>query len=373
MQSPIIYFDNNATTKVSKQVLEKMNEVYNFPLNSSATHQFGRMGNAIIEEARKNLTNLLNAKSYEVIFNSGATEASNTLIFGSDVEIILISKIEHAAVFNCRPSDKKIIEIETLENGTIDLADFQKKLAEISTSNFLVSVMLANNETGAIQPIEEITKLTHQKGGLMHSDIVQAVGKIEIDLEKLNVDFASVSAHKLHGPQGVGALLMRKGLGIKPLIIGGKQEKSRRAGTTNVAGIAGFGEACKTAKEKISDYKKTKDLRDFLESEIKKIAGNNIEIFAEKAERLPNTSQSAIRNSDSQTQLINFDLNGICVSAGSACSSGTIVESRILKSMNVDPSFSSSAIRVSLSPENTRDEVEKFIKIWVDFYQKNCC
>ena len=366
----LIYFDNNATTQVAPQVLAKMNEVFALPMNSAAAHQMGRKGNALVEEARKNLKGLLNAKTFEIVFTASATEASNMLIHGVEAETILVSKIEHPAIFSCRPQNKKFIEIEVLENGLIDISDLQEKLEKFSTANFLVSVMLANNETGAIQPIAEIAKLVHQKGGLMHSDIVQAVGKIEIDLEKLNVDFASVSAHKLHGPQGVGALLFRKGLDIKPLIVGGKQEKSKRAGTTNVAGVAGFGEACKLAKEKISTYEKVKNLRDFLEKEIRKIGGNNIEIFSDSVERLPNTSYIAIRNVDSQTQLINFDLNEICVSAGSACSSGTLVESRILKAMNVDPSFSSSAIRISLSPDNTEDEVNKFIKIWGEFYHK---
>lgn len=366
----LIYFDNNATTQVAPEVLTKMNEAYASPMNSSAAHQLGRKGNTFVEEARKNLKDLLNAKAFEIVFTGSATEASNMLINGVEAEIILVSKIEHAAIFSCRPENKKFIEIEILENGTVDISDLQEKLEKISTANFLVSVMLANNETGAIQPIAEIAKLVHQKGGLMHSDIVQAVGKIDIDLEKLNVDFASVSAHKLHGPQGVGALLFRKGLDVKPLIVGGKQEKSKRAGTTNVAGIAGFGEACKLAKEKISAYEKVKTLRNFIESEVRKIAGNEIQIFADSVERLPNTSYIAIRNIDSQTQLINLDLNGICVSAGPACSSGTLVESRILKAMNIDPSFSSSAIRISLSPENTKNEAEKFIAIWTEMYKK---
>ena len=189
-------------------------------------------------------------------------------------------------------------------------------------------------------------------------------------MEKLNADFASVSAHKINGPQGVGALLVRKGLDVKPLIHGGKQEKSKRAGTTNVAGIAGFGEACKLVKGKIASYENVKKLRDFLESEIQKIAGENCQIFSTEVERLPNTSYIATRNADSQTQSINFDLHGICVSAGSACSSGAAAESRILRAMNVEPAFSTSAIRVSLGVENTKDEIEKFIKIWGEFYQK---
>jgi cysteine desulfurase len=366
----IIYLDHNATTQLASEALAKMNEIYQFPLNNSSSHQLGRKGNKLVEDARKELKNLLNGQNYEVIFTGSATEATNTVMFGVDVKKILFCEIEHPCVFNCRPEGKEVVEIKALKNGLIDISDLKNQLEKISDSNFLVSVMLANNETGAIQPIVEIAKLVHQKGGLFHCDIVQAVGKIEVDLEKLNADFASVSAHKINGPQGVGALLVRKGLDVKPLIHGGKQEKSKRAGTTNVAGIAGFGEACKLVKGKIASYENVKKLRDFLESEIQKIAGENCQIFSAEVERLPNTSYIATRNADSQTQSINFDLHGICVSAGSACSSGAAAESRILRAMNVEPAFSTSAIRVSLGVENTKDEIEKFIKIWGEFYQK---
>lgn len=366
----IIYFDNNATTKLAPQALAKMNEAFQLPLNNLAVHYFGRFATKFVEDARKEVRKLLNAQNYEVIFTASATESTNTLFHGVDVKKILVSKIEHASVYSCRPLGKEVSEIKVLGNGVIDLEDLKSQLEKISDANFLVSVMFANNETGALQPVEEIAKIVHQKGGLFHCDIVQGIGKIPLDLEKINADFASISAHKINGPQGVGALLMRKGLDIKPLIVGGKQEKSKRAGTTNTAGIAGFGEACKITAEKISDYENVKKLRDYLESEIKKIAGSDVKIFSEEAARLPNTCFMALKNSDSQTQLINFDINGICVSAGSACSSGTVVGSRVLAAMGVDPSFASSAIRVSLSPENTQQEVEKFIQVWKEFFER---
>lgn len=366
----IIYFDHNATTKLDPLVLNKMNELYKEPINALATHNLGRKGAQELEEARKSIKNLLNADTYEVTFTSSGTESSNLAIFGSEADVIFLSKIEHTSTFNSRPNGARIIEIESLENGVIDIEDFKKKLEEVESSNFLVSILLANNETGAIQPVEEISKLVHQKGGLIHSDIVQAVGKIDVDLEKLNVDFASVSAHKINGPQGVGALLHRKGLNLKPIIFGGGQEKSKRAGTSNIAGIAGFGEACKLAKAKIELYKETESLRDFLELKMKEVAGDNIEIFSKNVARLPNTSYSSLRNSDNQTQLINFDLNNICVSAGSACSSGTLKISKVLQAMKVKPELLQGAIRVSLGIENTKEEVEKFITIWTKFYQR---
>jgi cysteine desulfurase len=375
----LIFFDHNSTTRLASEALARMNEVYQLPLNNSSTHQLGRQASKIVEEARQEVKDLLNAQNYEVIFTGSSTEATNTVMFGVDIKKILFCAIEHSSVYNCRPENKKIIEIKALNNGLIDVLDLKNKLEEITVkiqeeekacdSGFLVSVMLANNETGAIQPIAEIARLVHQKGGLLHCDIVQAAGKIEVDLESLNIDFASVSAHKINGPQGVGALLVKKGLDIRPLIHGGKQEKSKRAGTTNIAGIAGFGVACHLAKKRITVFAQVSKIRDFLESEIKKIGGQNVQIFATQVARLPNTSYIATKNIDGQSQLINFDLQGICVSAGAACSSGSITGSRILKAMNIEPAFLNSAVRVSFGIENTKAEAEKFIRVWDQFYK----
>ncbi len=371
----LIYLDHNSTTNLAPQAFALMKELYEMPLQGSAVHQLGRKANKFIDTARDNLKELLNAQNYEVIFTGSSTEATNMVMFGADAERIFFSTIEHASVFNCRPKNKEIIEIGALENGLIDMAALDEAITKALNQQprkFLVSAMLANNETGAIQPIAEIAKLTHQKGGLFHCDIVQAVGKIEVDLEKLNVDFASVSAHKIHGPQGVGALLIRKGLDINPLILGSGQEKSKRAGTYNVTGIAGFGEACKLAANQIDEYKKVQNLRDFMESEIKKIAGNNVKIFATEVARIPNTSYIAMRNCDNQMQVINFDLKGICVSAGAACSSGSLKESRVLRAMKIDPDFLSGAIRISLGLNNNLDEIEKFIAAWKEIYSRVC-
>ncbi len=365
-----IYFDHNATTKVAPSVLAKMNEVYGFPINSSANHSLGRKGAKIVEEARQHLKDFLNAENYEVTFTGSGTEASNLVLFGSKVNTIFFSEIEHASVYNSRPSHSKVVEIKALQNGLIDIADLEKKLETITDKNFLVSIMLSNNETGAIQPVEQIAKLVHQKGGLIHSDIVQGVGKISVDLEKLNVDFASISAHKINGPQGVGALLRRKGLDIEPIIFGGSQEGYKRAGTLNTAGIVGFGEACKLSASKLEAYKEIKTLRDFIDSEITKIAGDDVMIFSSSVERLPNTSFISFKNSLTQTQLINFDLNGICVSGGATCSSGSLKASRVLKAMQIDPIFSQGAVRVSLGNDSTKEEAEKFITVWKEFYQK---
>ncbi len=292
----VIYFDNNSTTKIAKEVLAKMNEVYQLPMNSSASHQLGRQGNAFLEEARASLRDLLDAHNYDVIFTGGSTEANNTAMAGLEADKILLCGIEHASVYSCRPHGKEVIEVAALPNGQIDLADLEKQLDKISGTKFLLCLMFANNETGAIQPIKEAAKIAHQRGGLIHCDLVQGTAKLNISLEDLNVDSASLSAHKINGPQGVGALLLRKGLDVKPLLVGGKQEKSKRAGTTNVAGIAGLGAACKLAKAEMTKYNEVQKIRDFIESEIEKIAGKNVKFIARESVRLPNTSYISLKN-----------------------------------------------------------------------------
>lgn len=367
----ITYLDHNATTKLSPEALAKMNEVYPLPLNNSSTHQLGRLGYQLVEEAREEVQKFLNGQNYQVIFTGSSTEATNQVFFSSGVKTILFCPFEHSSVYNSRPKDAEIIELAALENGLLDLEDLKAKLDKISDKNFLVSLMLANNETGAIQPVKETAKIVHQKGGLFHCDIVQAAGKIPVDLEELNPDFVSISAHKIRGPQGVGALLVRKGIDIEPLIHGGKQEKGKRAGTSNTAGIAGFGTACKLAATRLALYKtQVAALRDHLESELKKIAGNKVKFFCDNVARLPNTSYVALRDVDAQTQLIFFDLNKICVSAGAACSSGTTAAPRVLKTMNVSPEFSNSAIRVSLCLETTEQEINHFIATWKKLYER---
>ena len=324
----------------------------------------------LVEAVRDDLRSALNAQNYDAFFTSGGTEANNMVIFSHDFSQIFRGKIEHSSVYNLRPRDAEIIDIKTDANGIINLQDLQEKLAKNSGKNFLVSLMLANNETGAIQPVKEAARIVHQNGGLIHSDLVQAFGKIEIDLEDLNIDFATVSSHKINGPQGVGAVLVRRGIDMRPLIFGGGHEKGKRAGTLNIAAIAGFGVALKLLPQRISKLQEIQQIRDFIESELKKIAGENVRIFSENVPRLANTSFIAIRDGDAQTQLIHFDLNQIMVSSGAACSSGTVAESRILQAMNVEKEFLG-AIRISLDLSNTRAEAEKFISIWKEFYLRS--
>ena len=365
----LINFDNNATTKLCPEALEVMSDAYQFSYNPSANHSLGRQAAMIVENARMNVSEALNANNYEIFFTGGGTEANNMALFSEKFDKIFFSKIEHSSVYNVRPKNTDIIEIETDENGVIDLKKLEEELCKVETANFLVSVMYANSEAGIIQPIKEIAKLVHQKGGLIHSDMVQACGKIKIDLEDLNVDFATISAHKINGPQGVGAIMVRRGLDIEPIIYGGGQENGKRSGTLNVAGIAGLGHCITKLDEKIVKMTEIGKIRDYIEEEIAKIAGNNVKFFGKEVDRVKNTSFFAIKNGDSQTQLIHFDLNKIMVSGGSACSSGSTKAPKILEAMNITEDFKG-ALRVSLSSDNTIDEAKQFIAAFKKYYEK---
>jgi cysteine desulfurase len=363
-----IYLDFNSSSAPHPEVVNAMCEIFKKPYNNSAAHHLGKQAESLVQKSIKSIRNLLNAGNYEVILTSGATESSNQVLFNCEVDKLFYSSIEHSCIYNCKPAEKKIYEFNCDNNGVINLNDFEKKIT--NQRNFLTSAMLANNETGAIQPVAEISKITHKNLGLFFCDIVQGVGKIEIDLEELNVDFACLSAHKIYGPQGIGALLIRKGIELKPLIYGGKQQNSKRAGTQNIASIVGFGVACDIASQRLQQFSQIANLRNYLEKSLKEIANDNIKIISEDAPRLANTSFIALKNVDAQTQLINFDLNKICVSAGSACSSGTIAQSRISQALGLEKHFLNSAIRVSLGFENTKSDIEKFINVWYNFYQQ---
>ena len=364
-----IFLDHNSTSALNLEVSNLMSEIVSEPLNSSATHSLGRKAQAIINKAKEQILSALNAKNYDIIFTSSATEATNTIFFGGDFEEIFLSKIEHASVFNCRPKNRKITEINCSEDGIVLVDDLQNLILN-NSAKFLVSVMACNNETGVIQPIEELAKITHQNLGLFHSDLVQALGKIPVDLEALNVDFASISAHKIHGPAGVGALIYRKNLDFMPLILGGKQQNSKRAGSLNIAGIAGFGLAVEIAQKNLTEFAKIQILRDYLEENLLKITNGDLKIFGKNVSRLPNTCFYSVKNLNNQTQLINFDLNNICVSAGASCSSGSVSSSKTLQAMNVESEFLTGSIRVSLSIKNNLEEINYFLKIFSEFYNK---
>lgn len=365
----LIYFDNNSTTRLADEAFVKMNEIYKLPISASATHIYGQSAISILEESRAKVKKALNGDNYELIFTGGASEANNLALFGCEAKTILLCAIEHASVFYCRDKNKEFIEVGVLENGLIDIADLEKKLEKLNHKNFMVTLCLVNNETGTIQNVKEVARLVHKKGGLIHSDVVQAVGKIKVDLEELEVDLASVSAHKVRGPQGVGALLVKKGIKINPIIHGSKQEKSKRAGTHNIAGIAGFAAACEVID--VENYHKISALRNHLEKSLKAIAGDDVMFFGNKAARVPNTCYIGVVGIDKQKQMKDFSNNKICVSDVTGCANGDNVGSNTLLAMKIDDRYLQNTIRVSLGVENTLEEVEKFIRVWGNFYRDN--
>jgi cysteine desulfurase len=370
MTKEAIYLDNNATTLINPFVLKAMNATYELPLNSSSAHKFGQIAGKYINDSKSKISKLINGENYKIIITSGATESNNIALKAFDNYQIITTKAEHACVLEAsKKQNATLVNVD--ENGLIKLDELEEALKAQPNKDFLVSVIFASNETGVITNLKAVAKLVHQYGGLIHSDLTQGPGKVELDFEDLNLDLASFSAHKINGPQGVGALAVRNSLSINPLMYGGLQEDGKRPGTTNIAGIVGFGEACKIAQEELGKYQEIATLRDYLESEVIKVAGQDVVIFGKSAKRLPNTSFFATSGLDNQTLMIALDMNNVAVSIGSACSSGVSKSSHVLHAMGVDEKLAKSAIRVSLGKDNTKQEVDKFIEIWSNLYFKN--
>lgn len=346
------YLDYNATAPLRDEARKAMLSTLSSPHNASSVHGFGREGRSIIESARETLASATGADTTQIIFNSGATEGNNTVLKHFDGQRILASSIEHAATLQAGP---KLKEIPVTEEGVLDLNALEKLLKERPTA--LVSVMLINNETGIIQPIKEASDLAHKHGALFHCDGVQALGRIEIDINALGIDFLTLSSHKIGGPQGVGALAMRL-CGQTPILItGGGQEKSARAGTENVAGIAGFAAATKAAINNLDSYQsQTKALQDTLENALQ-----NVKIYGQNASRATNTTLFSVPGTTSERLLMALDLEGIAVSNGSACSSGRVEPSHVLKAMGENDKEASSALRISTGWDTTHEDIERFL------------
>ncbi|MDV7339428.1 cysteine desulfurase family protein [Terasakiella sp. A23] len=345
------YMDYNATAPMRPLVRAAMTDAFDLVGNPSSVHRVGREARAKMEKARDQVAALVGVPRDWVYFTSGGTEADNLALNGPAVERVLVSAVEHAAVLKARP-DAEFINVDG--NGVVDLAHLESLLDGRPT---LVSVMAANNETGAIQPIKEICRIAHEQGALVHCDAVQAVGKIDFDMQEIGCDMISLSAHKIGGPQGVGALIKRDTVALQAVQKGGGQEKSMRGGTENLIGIIGFGAA---AEEKLN-YSNVEALRNDLETQIKALGGH---VFCENVDRLPNTSCFAIEGLISERQVMALDLSGVMVSAGSACSSGTVKASHVLKAMQVDEGLANCAIRVSLGWDSTKDDIELFVQAW---------
>jgi len=365
----VIYVDNNATTQVSPEVLEEMLPYFNeFFGNPSSMHTFGGKVEHKITESRTRIASLLGASPEEIIFTSCGTESDSTAIrsvtlSNPDKKHILTSRVEHPAVKNLyeylSKNGYRVTFVPVDRKGRLDLDYLYDNLSDDTA---LVSIMWANNESGVIFPIEEISKVVREKGIVFHTDAVQAVGKIPINLKTIDIDMLSLSGHKLHGPKGVGALYVRKGTKYTPFLIGGHQEKGRRGGTENVASIIGLGKSTELAAAHLSDNNDhVEQLRDKLENEILKRVPNTI-INGDRNHRLPNTTSIAFEYVEGESILLMMDEFGICASSGSACTSGSLEPSHVLRAMGVPFTAAHGSVRFSLSKYNTEEEIDFIIE-----------
>lgn len=355
-----IYLDYNATSPLRPEVKNTMLEVMGNPMNPSSIHSYGREARSIIERARRSILSSLNAEGARIIFVSSGTEANHLALKGIKNITTVVSAIEHASVIKAN-NNSVIIPVDN--NGVVKLDALQNILASID-GKALVSVMLANNETGVIQPVKEIVEITYAHGDYLHTDAVQGVGKFNINFNDLNVDMMTISSHKCGGPQGIAALIIKKGLELEPMLRGGGQEYGIRAGTENVSAIHGFALALEMAIKEARDTSFITFMRDKLENELEIF---NPVIFGIKAKRLGNTSYIEMPGVDAETQVVAFDLDGIAVSSGSACTSGKIEASHVLKAMGVE---SSSAVRVSLGWNTKEKDIKAFVDSWKKIYRR---
>jgi cysteine desulfurase len=356
-----VYFDNSATTPVLPEVLEAMQPYFGERFgNASSIHHHGQETRSAVEAARAQVAALLGCRPAEVVFTSGGTEADNLAIFGiaGAGDHVITSTVEHHAVLNaCRQLESEGCSVTYLpvdRRGVVDPDDVRHAL---QSSTKLITIMMANNETGVLQPTEEIGRIAREADVRFHTDAVQAAGKIPLGVTSLACDLLSISGHKLHAPQGVGALYVRKGTGLKPMFYGGRHERSRRAGTENVPGIVGLGKAAELARQHLSSGNDlTVRMRDRLEQSLRRTDAAGVN--GEGANRVPQTSSMYFDSIDGEALVIALDLQGLAVSTGAACSSGAIEPSHVLMAMGLSADRARSSVRFSLGQQNTMEEVD---------------
>ena len=367
-----VYMDNNATTRTRPEVVQAMlpyfSEIYG---NASSIHQFGRSARTAVDQARQSIVSLLNASSpEEIIFTSCGTEADNLAIKGvvaalrSKGNHIITSSIEHHAVLNtCKFLEKEGCRVTYVNVDGYGFVNLEEIKRAITDKTILITIMHANNEVGTIEPIEEIGSIAKERGVYFHTDAVQSTGKIPLDLKKMNIDLLSLSGHKLYGPKGVGALYIRKGTKITPQMLGGHHEMGKRAGTENVPGIVGLGLACELAQKEIAvDSKKLTELRDYFYKGItSKI--EDVRLNGHPTSRLPNTLNVGFKYLEGESIILNLDMEGIGVSTGSACTSGSLEPSHVLTAMGVDPAETQGSVRFSLGRDNTKEDVDYVLTV----------
>ncbi|QHD65080.1 aminotransferase class V-fold PLP-dependent enzyme [Neorickettsia findlayensis] len=364
-QEDIIYMDNNATATPFRYAVEKACTLLKRPYNASSIHRRGQEAREVIEEARRLIKKNLNLEEYDLIFTASGTEANNMLFHNASNYHHIVCSTDHSSTLKVANNP---IEVDVDENGIIKLESLERALLE-NPGYKLVSVCLANSETGVIQPLDLIMEIAKEHKALVHTDATQAISRIHCRFNETQPDFITFSAHKMGGIIGTGCLACRKDLlqELKPLILGGGQERNLRSGTENLAAIAACGSASTFINASIKNMKNIRSLRDYMEDEVSKRMKSAV-ILGQKAQRLPNTSCIIIPEIDGTTQLMHFDMHGICVSNGSACSSGQLEASHVLRAMGFDNDMAKSAIRISLGISNTKEEVKKLVSTWEILY-----
>ncbi|GLR88274.1 cysteine desulfurase family protein [Bradyrhizobium iriomotense] len=365
-----VYLDWNATTPLRPEARAAMVAAYDLVGNPSSVHAEGREARRLLEAARAALAGAVGGLPRNVVFTSSGTEANALALSpglkgpsGGPVARLLVSAVEHASVLaGGRFSADAVSQIRVTRSGAVDLDHLKALLG--SGPPALVSIMAANNETGALQPIAEAARIAHEAGGLLHVDAIQAFGKMPFDIKEVGVDLATLSAHKIGGPKGIGALVAAEGVtGLEPVLRGGGQELGRRAGTENVAGIAGFGAAVSAAVQALAeDAERVRSLRNRLENGLRAVPGTTI--FSQEAGRLPNTTLFTAPGLKAETAVIGFDLEGIAVSSGSACSSGKVQPSHVLSAMGFDPKTAQGAVRLSLGWSTQEADINRTLEAW---------
>ncbi|MBI4445498.1 MAG: cysteine desulfurase NifS [Acidobacteria bacterium] len=365
-----VYLDNNATTPLDPEVVEEMLKHFRDDFgNASSIHSYGQRARAAVEEARQKVAALIGAQPREIVFTSGGTEADNTALRGIATwhrkkgNHIITNTIEHPAVLRtCQQLEKEGFQVTYVpvdNQGIVRLEDLRKA---IKPQTILISVMHVNNEVGTIQPVDEIARIARENKILFHTDAVQSVGKIKVDVKALRVDLLTLSGHKIHGPKGVGALYVRQGTRMNPLLYGGSHERNRRAGTENVPGIVGLGKACELAAGCLDDFQgRVRFLRDKLETEILRRIPD-IVLNGNPNFRAPHVSNITFRYIEGEGLLVSLDFKGIAVSTGAACSSGSVEPSHVLTAMGRNSELASGAIRFSLSRMNIEKEVDYLLE-----------
>lgn len=360
------YFDNAATTRTDDEVLKEMLPYFSQSYgNPSSIYKIGRENRKAVEEAREKVAKAINVEPNEIYFTAGGSESDNTAIRGIAYAYkqrgnhIITSKIEHPAVLEtCKQLEKEGFEVSYIgvdEKGIVNLEELKNSIKETTT---LITIMFANNEIGTIEPIKEIGKIAKENNIIFHTDVVQAVGSVKIDVKEMNIDSLSLSGHKFYGPKGIGALYVKKSVRFQKFVNGGHQEKNKRAGTENVPGIVGLGKAIEVAYSNLEEHnKKIKELRDYYVEEVKKRIPY-IKINGDMENRLPGNSNISFRFIEGEGLLLNLDLKGICASSGSACTSGSLDPSHVLLAIGLPHEIAHGSLRITIGKYNTKEEVD---------------